>query len=168
MRPSEKGAWMIPNPSSSERGTFLRKKGHPDPAELAPLHGLSGNQRHPGFQERLTRSRGRRKWEPRLVSHRLLGSTSGSTSDESATTGVRGIVRVGLSRRSTLKAGSLLLDRYGRHLRGASWGSPLNKVGFGAVPLTARFGASRVGKRSERKHSFRVRYCRLLVCPSSR
>lgn len=68
MRPSEKGAWMIPNPSSSERGTFLRKKGHPDPAELAPLQGFPGIQRHPGFQERLTRSRGQRKWEPRLAS----------------------------------------------------------------------------------------------------
>jgi len=99
---------------------------------------------------------------------RLLGSTSGPTGDESATTGVRGLVRVSLSRRSTLKADSRLLDRYGRHLRGASWGSLLKKVGFGAVPLTARFGFGRNGQRSERKHSFRVRYCRLLVCPASR
>jgi hypothetical protein len=154
VRPGEKGAWMIPNPSPSGLGNFLRKKGHPDPAELAPLHGFPGIQRHPGFQERLTRSRGRRKWEPRLVSHRLLGSTSGSTSDESATTGVRGMVRVGLSRRSTLKANSLILDRYGRHLRGASWNSSLNKMGFGAVPLTARFGESRVERQGERKQSF--------------
>ena len=117
--------------------------GHPGPAELAPSHGLPELRKHPGFQERLTRSRGRRKWEPRLTSDRLLGSTSGPTSDESATTGVRGMVRVGLSRRSTLKAGSLILDRYGRRLRGASWGSSLNGMGFGAVPLTARFGESR-------------------------
>jgi len=53
------------------------------------------------------------------------------------------MVRVGLSRRSTLKAGSLLLDRYGRHLRGASRDTSLNKMGFGVVPLTARFGESR-------------------------
>jgi len=53
------------------------------------------------------------------------------------------MVRVGLSRRSTLKAGSPLLDRYGRRLRGASRDSSLNKVGFGAVLLTARFGESR-------------------------
>jgi hypothetical protein len=159
---------MIPNPCSSELGTFLRKTGHPDPAELAPLHGLPGIQRHPGFQERLTRSRGRRKWEPRLTSHRLLGSTSGPTGDESATTGVRGMVRVGLSRRSTLKADSLLLDRYGRHLRGASRDSSLNQMGFGAVPLTARFGASRGEQRWRAKASSRVRYCRSLVCPSSR
>jgi hypothetical protein len=58
---------MIPNSGSSELESFLRKKGHPGPAELAPLQGLSGIQRHPGFQERLTRSRGRRKWEPRLA-----------------------------------------------------------------------------------------------------
>jgi len=59
------------------------------------------------------------------------------------------MVRVGLSRRSTLKAGSLLLDRYGRHLRGASWDPSLNKMGFGAVPLTARFGESR-GEQTKR------------------
>lgn len=134
-------------------GTFLRKKGHPGPAELAPLQGLPGIQRHPDFQARLTRSRGRRKWESWLASHRLLGSTSGPTSDESATTGVRGMVRVGLSRRSTLKAGSLLLDRYGRRLRGASRDSSLNKMGFGAVPLTARFGESR-GERTKRAKAF--------------
>jgi hypothetical protein len=159
---------MIPNPCSSELGSFLRKTGHPDPAELAPLQGFPGIQRHPGFQERLTRSRGRRKWEPRLTSHRLLGSTSGPTGDESATTGVRGMVRVGLSRRSTLKANSLLLDRYGRHLRGASWNSSLNKMGFGAVPLTARVDESWAEQTRRAKASFRVRYCRLLLCPTSR
>jgi hypothetical protein len=59
---------MIPNPSFSELGNFLRKTGHPDPAELAPLQGFLGIQRHPGFQEHLTRSRGQWKWEPRLTS----------------------------------------------------------------------------------------------------
>jgi hypothetical protein len=75
---------------------------------------------------------------------------------------------VGLSRRSTLKADSLLLDRYGRHLRGASRDSSLNQMGFGAVPLTARFDESRGEQRWRAKASSRVRYCRLLVCPSSR
>jgi hypothetical protein len=160
---------MIPNSGSSEFESFLRKKGHPGPAELAPLLGLPGIQRHPGFQERLTRSRGRRKWEPRLTPIDCSDqNSSGPTGDESATTGVRGMARVGLSRRSTLKADSLVLDRYGRHLRGAGRNSLLNKVGFGAVPLTARFGFGRVKQRGERKQSFRVRYCRLLVCPSSR
>jgi len=82
-----------PKSQSSEREVFLRKKGHPGPAELAPLQGLPGVRRHPGFQERLTRSRGRRKWKPRLASYRLLGPTSGPTSGESVTTGVRGMVQ---------------------------------------------------------------------------
>lgn len=99
---------------------------------------------------------------------RLLGSTSGPTGDELATTGVWRMVRVGLSRRSTLKANSLLSDRYGRRLRGASRDSLLRKVGFGAVLLTAWFGFGRVEQTRRAKASFRVRYCRLLVCPASR
>ena len=55
-------------------GTFFGKLGHPGPAELAPLQGLSEFRKHPDFQERLTRSRGRRKCESRLASLRLLGS----------------------------------------------------------------------------------------------
>ena len=157
-----------PQPKLFGARDFSSEKGASRPGGASASAGVSGDSKAPRFSG--TPHPFARAAE--MGASAGLDSTarisSGPTGDESATTGVRGMVRVGLSRRSTLKAYSLLLDRYGRHLRGASWDSSLNKVGFGAVPLTTRFGASRVGKRSERKHSFRVRYCRLLVCPSSR
>lgn len=110
---------MIPTPSETRED--FSKSGHPIPVELAPLPGFPEIQRHPGFQERLTHSRGRRKWEPRLVSQ-PPGSLQVQPAASQRQRGVRKVARVGLCVAARTKADSPLSGRYGGCLRGISRG----------------------------------------------
>jgi hypothetical protein len=136
---------MIPKLGLFGARDFSSEKGASRPGGASASAGASGDSKAPRLSGTLYPFARAAEKGASADPDRLLGSTSGPTGDESATTGVRRMVRVGLSRRSTLKANSLISDRYGRHLRGASWDSLLRKVGFGAVLLTTWFGFGRVG-----------------------
>lgn len=81
--------------------------------------------------------------------HDRLGP-SGPAGGESATTGCLESGRVGLcvaARKLTHPSSTGMVDAFG-----ASAGVSLGKGGFGAVPLTVRFGFGRVEQRGRRKH----------------
>lgn len=131
--------------------------------ELAPLPGLPETGWHPGFQNCLTRSRGRWKWRPWLAS--TTGPNPlGLAGCESATTGARGVRGVGLCV-AARTADSRLLGRHSRRFRGVSRG--LSKSGKSRCRAAHGSGRLRSDRATEwEKDSFRVRNCRSLVCSS--
>ena len=158
---------MTPNPNLRS-GNFSSEKGASRPGGASASAGASGGSKAPRLSGTLNPFARAAEMGASAGLDRLLGPLQVRPATSQRQRVFEEWFRVGLSRRSTLKAGSPVLDRYGRHLRGASWDSSLKKMGFGAVPLTARFGESRGEQTRRTKVSFRVRYCRLLVCPASR
>lgn len=117
--------------------------------ELAPLPGFPGIQRHPGFQERLTHSRGRRKWEPRLAS-RAAWNHFGSKRRRASDNGVFGewheLASASQHAKLTHRAPAGAAGAFG-----ASAGIFSTRGSLGAAPLTVRSGFGRVGQTKRAK-----------------